>query len=65
MLDDPAANRSTAPKGTIDWGGVYGHNWFIDPVNGISVVSMSNTALEGCNGPYREEIRDAVYGAAP
>ena len=25
---------------------------------------MSNTALEGCNGPYREEIRDAVYGAA-
>jgi hypothetical protein len=24
---------------------------------------MSNTALEGCSGPYREEIRDAVYGA--
>lgn len=63
VLDEPAVARSPAPRGTVDWGGVYGHNWFIDPVNEISVVSMSNTALEGCNGPYREEIRDAVYGA--
>jgi CubicO group peptidase (beta-lactamase class C family) len=64
VLEEPAVAGSPAPKGTVDWGGVYGHNWFIDPVNEISVVSMSNTALEGCNGPYREEIRDAVYGPA-
>jgi CubicO group peptidase (beta-lactamase class C family) len=65
VLEDPmAAGNSPAPKGTVDWGGVYGHNWFIDPQNGISVVSYSNTAPNGCNGPFREEIRNAVYGKA-
>jgi CubicO group peptidase (beta-lactamase class C family) len=64
ILDDPAAAASPASRGTIDWGGVYGHNWFYDPDAGLTVASFSNTALEGCNGPFREEIRDAVYGAA-
>lgn len=62
VVVDPAAANSPASAGTVNWGGVYGHNWFIDPVQGLTVLSMSNTALEGCNGPYREEIRDAVYG---
>jgi CubicO group peptidase (beta-lactamase class C family) len=63
VLDDPVLARSPSAKGTNDWGGVYGHNWFIDPTAGLSVASFSNTAAEGCNGPYREEIRDAIYGA--
>ena len=63
VLDDPVAARSPQARGTQNWGGVYGHNWFFDPANGLSVVSMSNTAPEGSNGPYREEVRDAVYGA--
>lgn len=61
-LDDPVAAKSPAPRGTNRWGGIYGHNWFIDPVDGLSVLSMSNTGLEGSDGAYREEIRDAVYG---
>ncbi len=64
FLDDPQAARSPAPRGTVRWGGIYGHNWFIDPVNGLSVLSMSNTGLEGSDGAYRTEISNAVYGAA-
>lgn len=60
-LEDPAFVGSPAARGTNRWGGIYGHNWFIDPQNGLSVVSMSNTGLEGCDGPYKDEIRDAVY----
>lgn len=62
VVVDPAAAASPVCAGTVTWGGVYGHNWFIDPTQGLTVLSMSNTALEGCLGPYREEIRDAVYG---
>lgn len=63
-LDDPRLGQSPAPRGTVRWGGIYGHNWFIDPTNGLSVLSMSNTGLEGSDGAYREELRNAVYGAA-
>lgn len=62
-LADPVAAQSPAPRGTVRWGGIYGHNWFIDPHNGLSVLSMSNTGLEGSDGAYRDEVRDAVYGA--
>ncbi len=60
-LDDPAAADAPAPRGISRWGGIYGHNWFIDPLNKLSVVSMSNTGIEGCDGAYRHEILRAVY----
>lgn len=60
-LDDPKLAQSPAAPGTNRWGGIYGHNWFVDPENGLSVVSMSNTGLEGCDGPFKDEVRDAVY----
>jgi CubicO group peptidase (beta-lactamase class C family) len=62
VLDDPVAARSPQTRGTLQWGGAYGHNWFIDPTRQLSVVAFSNTAFEGCNGTFRDEIRDAVYG---
>lgn len=60
-LDDPAVVGSPAARGTNRWGGIYGHNWFIDQENGLSVVSMSNTGLEGCDGSFKDQVRDAVY----
>lgn len=60
-LDDPVAAGSPAPRGTVRWGGIYGHNWFIDPSAGLSVVSMSNTGLEGSDGKFRDDILQAVY----
>jgi CubicO group peptidase (beta-lactamase class C family) len=62
ILADPTAARSPQTRGTLQWGGAYGHNWFIDQARELSVVAFSNTAFEGCNGAFRDEIRDAVYG---
>jgi hypothetical protein len=39
------------------------HNWILGPVNPLTVVVLTNTAFEGCNEAFREEARDAVYGA--
>ena len=63
VIDDPKAARSPCPVGTLDWGGAWGHNWIIDPVNRWTILVCTNVAPEGCNGPFREDIRDAVYGA--
>lgn len=63
IIDDPEAAKSPCPVGTLDWGGAWGHNWIIDPTNRLTVLVCSNTAPEGCNGPFREDIRDAVYAA--
>lgn len=61
VLVDPLAAASPCPTGTVDWGGAWGHNWILDPVGEISLVTCTNTAFEGCNGAFRDEIRDAVY----
>lgn len=60
-LADPALAKSPAAIGTSRWGGIFGHTWFIDPQSGLSVVAMTNTGLEGCDGKYPLEIRDAIY----
>lgn len=65
LLDDPAAAGSPQGRGTLQWGGAYGHSWFVDPVNRLSVVALTNTAFEGMSGAFPVEIRDAVYGPAP
>lgn len=61
VIDDPAAAGSPSAKGTVNWGGVYGHSWLVDPANAITIVSMSNTALEGCTGRYPKDVIRAVY----
>lgn len=61
ILTDPAAALSPQSPGTFGWGGVWGHSWFVDPVQRLSVVSLTNTALEGMMGRYIRELRDAIY----
>jgi CubicO group peptidase (beta-lactamase class C family) len=61
ILTDPGAAQSPQSPGTFGWGGVWGHSWFVDPVRGLSVVSLTNTALEGMMGRYARDLRDAVY----
>jgi len=63
LIDDPKAAKSPCPVGTLDWGGAWGHNWIIDRANKLTILVCTNTAPEGCNGPFREDIRDAVYAA--
>ena len=62
VLDDPEAAGSPCPAGTVDWGGAWGHNWIVDPASKLSIVVCTNTAFEGCNGPFRDDIIAAIYG---
>jgi CubicO group peptidase (beta-lactamase class C family) len=62
VLDDPEAAGSPCPAGTVDWGGAWGHNWIVDPSSKLSIVVCTNTAFEGCNGPFRDDIIAAIYG---
>jgi len=62
VLVDPKAAGTPQSKGTLRWGGVYGHRWFVDPARALSVVALTNTAIEGMAGAFVAELRDAVYG---
>lgn len=62
VLDDPAPTGTPQAAGTLQWGGAYGHSWFVDPVNRLTVVALTDTAFEGMAGPFVTELRDAVYG---
>ena len=65
VLENPAAAGTPQGRGTIQWGGAYGHSWFVDPEAELSVVALTNTAFEGMSGAFPGEIRDAVYGRTP
>jgi CubicO group peptidase (beta-lactamase class C family) len=51
--------------GTLEWGGAYGCHWFMDPVQKISVVELSNTTMEGLFGKYSRDVTNAVYDFTP
>jgi len=61
VVEDPAVS-GWHRKGLLHWGGIWGNNWILDPGSETTVVVMTNTMREGCNGPFRDEIRDAVFG---
>jgi CubicO group peptidase (beta-lactamase class C family) len=61
ILDDPVAAATPQARGTWRWGGVYGHHWFVDPKNRLTVVTLTNTAVAGTNGPFPDSLRDAIY----
>jgi len=63
VLVDPMAAKTPQSPGTIHWGGVYGHVWFVDPALKLSVVAFTNTTLEGVFGRFPSSVRDAVYAA--
>ena len=62
VLVDPKAAGSPQAPGTLQWNGAYGHKWFIDPENELTVVALTNTAFEGMNGRFTVDVRNAVYG---
>ncbi len=62
VLRDPVAAKTPQTPGTWSWGGVYGHNWYVDPARRLSVVVLTNTAVAGMTGVFPEALRAAVYG---
>lgn len=62
VLLDPELGQWPSHKGTLRWSGVWGNAWFIDPAANITVVMLSNTALEGCvGGAFPQDVAEAVY----
>ncbi len=63
ILLDPSTAKSPQNKNTIAWGGAYGHAWWVDRTAGLTVVILTNTALEGMSGSFPNEIKKAIYNA--
>ncbi|WP_434659913.1 serine hydrolase domain-containing protein [Klebsiella sp. MISC125] len=63
VLRDRMVAASPETEGTWRWGGAYGHSWFVDRAQGLSVVAFTNTLYEGMSGRFVTDLRDAVYGA--
>jgi CubicO group peptidase (beta-lactamase class C family) len=61
VLRDPAAANSTLSRGSVRWGGAYGHSWWIDPARETSAVLLTNTAFEGMIGATRDAFQHAVH----
>lgn len=61
ILKNPAEAKSPQGQGTYQWGGVYGHTWWVDPINRLSVVILTNTALEGMSGKFPRDVMEVVY----
>jgi CubicO group peptidase (beta-lactamase class C family) len=61
VLIDPEQAGSPQSAGAWGWGGVYGHSWFIDPAQKLTVIGLTNTAIEGMAGRFTVDLRDAVY----
>ena len=61
VVVNPTAAKSPQSAGTWMWGGVYGHSWFVDPPRKLTVILLTNTALEGMIGKVTADLRDAVY----
>ena len=64
VLLDPAAGATRESPGTWRWAGVYGHTWFVDPAQKLSVVALTNTAFEGMSGRFPLDIVRAIYAEA-
>lgn len=62
VLRDPQQAASPESVGTWRWGGAYGHAWFVDRAQGLSMVAFTNTLYEGMSGRFVTDLRDAVYG---
>jgi CubicO group peptidase (beta-lactamase class C family) len=63
VLLNPAASGSALSPGSWQWGGVWGHSWFVDPTRKLTIVNLTNTTLEGMAGQLPGDIQRAAVGA--
>jgi CubicO group peptidase (beta-lactamase class C family) len=60
ILLNPAASGSLLSPGSWQWGGVWGHSWFVDPARKLTIVNLTNTMLEGMSGQLPRDVLAAV-----
>ena len=61
VILDPDRAGLPVPAGTYQWGGAYGHSWWVAPTNRITAVILTNTAGEGMSGKRPVDVQRAVY----
>ncbi|NWA06009.1 serine hydrolase domain-containing protein [Pseudomonas gingeri] len=61
VLKDPLAAKLPLNAGSWNWAGVYGTNFWVDPVQRLSVVTLTNTAVAGMSGDFPTALRHAAY----
>lgn len=62
VVEDPAANGSLCSPGEFAWGGAASTAFWIDPVEELTAVFMTQL-LPSSTYPLRRELRSAVYQA--
>jgi CubicO group peptidase (beta-lactamase class C family) len=62
MVVDAAANRTLAPEGTFSWGGAASTAFWVDPVEEVCVVFMTQL-LPSTTYPIRPQLQAGVYQA--
>ena len=63
ILLNPAASGSALSAGSWQWGGVWGHSWFVDPTRKLTIVNLTNTTLEGMAGQLPGDVQRAAVVA--
>ncbi len=62
VVEDPAANGSLCSMGEFAWGGAASTAFWIDPVEGLTTIFMTQL-LPSSTYPLRRDLRAAVYQA--
>lgn len=60
VVRDPTTAGLPVSPGSLQWGGVYGHHWFMDLKRKITLVGLTNTTLEGMWGMFTLDLKKAV-----
>ncbi|MBW6420487.1 beta-lactamase family protein [Rhizobium sp. XQZ8] len=60
IIRDPAKAGLPVSAGSLQWGGVYGHHWFIDLERKITLVGLTNTTPEGMWGSFTLDLKKAM-----
>lgn len=64
VLANPLAAGQAQGAGSWSWCGLYGSHYWVDPLAGISLVAMTNTAVAGSWGAFADGLVRALYGKA-
>lgn len=56
IVRDPDVVKTPKGAGSWEWAGIYGTTFWVDPVARLSVVALTNTALEGITGSFAGNV---------
>ena len=60
VVTDHAKLGTMLSTGTFGWSGVYGTHFFVDPVEGVVGVFMSQTAIREAEREFEDLVAQAI-----